>query len=83
MSTAIYQATYSYDDEGFYNGILYGNASYVWWGDIADAYFETGVIGNSESEMYPYYLVEGVLREKIYISDTFLYFFIQIGRAHV
>lgn len=70
MSTSIYEATYSYDDEGFHNGILYENASYVWWGDIDDAYLETGVIGNSESEMYPYYLVKGVLREKIYISDN-------------
>lgn len=72
MSSSIYEATYSYDDDGFYSGVLYGNDSYVYWHDIEDAYLEAGVIGNSMSEMYPYYLVEGVLREKIYISDNLI-----------
>lgn len=68
MSTSIYEATYSYDDEGFHDGILYGNDSYVQWGYVADIYLETGVI--EKPDMHPYELVEGVLREKIYISDN-------------
>ncbi len=68
MSTSIYEATYSYDDEGFHSGVLYGNDSYVYWLDVDDTYLATGTIENPD--MYPYNLVEGVLREKIYISDN-------------
>ncbi len=68
ISTSIYEATYLYDDEGFHDGILYGNDSYVYWLDVDNTYLATGTI--EKTDMYPYYLVEGVLREKIYISDN-------------
>ncbi len=71
MSTSIYEATYLYDDKGFYDGILYGNDSYVRWDYIDDIYLESGVI--EKTDMHPYNLVEGVLREKIYISDNSIY----------
>ena len=74
MSTSIYEATYSYDDEGSRDGILYGNDSYVEWGYVADIYLESGVI--EKTDMYPYYLVSGVLREKIYISDNSIHDFL-------
>ncbi|MBQ2827966.1 MAG: helix-turn-helix transcriptional regulator [Clostridia bacterium] len=73
MSTSIYEATYLYDDEGFYSGVLYGNDSYVYWHHIDNTYLESGVIENPE--MHPYNLVEGVLREKIYISDNSIHDF--------
>lgn len=74
MSTSIYEATYLYDDEGFHDGILYGNDSYVEWGYVADIYLESGVI--EKTNMHPYNLVEGVLREKIYISDNSIHDFL-------
>lgn len=67
MSTSIYEATYSYNDEGFYSGILYKNDSYVYWDEIDDTYCASGDI--ERTDMYPYVLVSGILREKIYISD--------------
>ncbi len=74
MSTSIYEATFAHDDEGFHDGILYGNDSYVEWGYVADIYLESGVI--EKTDMYPYYLVSGVLREKIYISDNSIHDFL-------
>lgn len=75
MSTSIYEATFLYDEEGFHNGILYKNNTYVDWGDIEDTYRETGIIGNSISGMHPYYLIDSVLREKVYISDNSIHDF--------
>lgn len=74
MSTSIYEATYLYDKEGFYDGILYGNDTYVSWGYIDNIYLDSGVI--EKPDMHPYNLVEGVLREKIYISDNSIYDFL-------
>ena len=68
MGTSIYEATYSYNDEGFFRGILYENDSYVYWDEIDDDYCASGDI--ESTDMYPYFLVSGVLREKIYISDN-------------
>lgn len=68
MSTSIYEATYLYDDKGFHDGILYENDSYTYWHHIDNTYLESGVI--KKPDMHPYMLVEGVLREKIYISDN-------------
>lgn len=74
MSTSIYKAAYLYDDEGFHSGILYGNDSYVYWLDTDDTYLATGAI--EKTDMYPYCLVEGVLREKVYISDNSVFDFL-------
>lgn len=67
MSTSIYEATFAYNEEGFHSGILYKNDSYVYWDEIDDTYCSSGDI--ERTDMYPYFLVSGVLREKIYISD--------------
>lgn len=70
MNNSRYKATYEIDNNDSFRCILYNNVSYVEWAKAADTYSNSGVINNTD--MSPYFLITENLRDKIYISESFI-----------